>query len=38
MKKTLVFVIFIFLALALTANVEEPKKIYKLQKAYVFLN
>ena len=38
MKKTLVFVIFIFLVLALTANVQEPKKIYKLQKAYVFLD
>jgi len=37
MKKTLVFVIFTFLVLALTANAEEAKKIYKLQKAYVFL-
>jgi outer membrane protein OmpA-like peptidoglycan-associated protein len=35
MKKTLFFVIFIFLALALTMNAEEAKKIYKLQKTYV---
>jgi outer membrane protein OmpA-like peptidoglycan-associated protein len=38
MKKILFFVIFIFLTLALTAEVKEPKKIYKLQKAYVFLD
>jgi outer membrane protein OmpA-like peptidoglycan-associated protein len=38
MKKVLFFVIFTFLVLALTAKVEEPKKIYKLQKAYVFLD
>lgn len=38
MKKILFFVIFIFLALALMADVKESKKIYKLQKAYVFLD
>jgi outer membrane protein OmpA-like peptidoglycan-associated protein len=38
MKKILLSVIFIFLALALTVNATEPKKIYKLQKAYVFLD
>jgi outer membrane protein OmpA-like peptidoglycan-associated protein len=38
MKKILFFVIFIFLVLALAAEVKEPKKIYKLQKAYVFLD
>ena len=38
MKKILFFVIFIFLTLALTASVKEPKKIYNLQKAYVFLD
>ncbi|MEI6614181.1 MAG: OmpA family protein [Chrysiogenales bacterium] len=38
MKKILFFGIFIFLTLALTAEVKEPKKIYKLQKAYVFLD
>jgi len=37
-KKILFFVIFIFLALALMADVKESKKIYKLQKAYVFLD
>ena len=35
MKKTLFIVLFIFLALALTANAQEPKKIYKLQKTYL---
>ena len=38
MKKILFLVIFIFLALALTADVKESKKIYKLQKAYVYLD
>lgn len=38
MKKILFFVIFIFLALALMADVKESKKIYKLQKAYVYLD
>jgi len=38
MKKTLFFVIFIFLTLALTVNAQEPKKIYKLQKSYVFFD
>lgn len=37
-KKILFIVIFIFLAFALTADVKESKKIYKLQKAYVFLD
>jgi outer membrane protein OmpA-like peptidoglycan-associated protein len=37
MKKVLFFVIFSFLTVALTADVKEPKRIYKLQKAYVFL-
>ena len=37
-KKILFIVIFIFLALALMADVKESKKIYKLQKAYVFLD
>ena len=37
MKKALFFVIFTFLALALTVNAQESKKIYNLQKAYVFL-
>jgi outer membrane protein OmpA-like peptidoglycan-associated protein len=36
--KKIFFIIFIFLTLALTANGEEPKKIYKLQKSYVFLD
>lgn len=38
MKKILFLVIFIFLALALMADVKEYKKIYKLQKAYVYLD
>ena len=38
MKKTLFFVIFIFFTLALTAQVKESKKIYKLQKAYIYLD
>jgi len=38
MKKTLFLVIFIFFALALTAQVKESKKIYKLQKAYIYLD
>jgi outer membrane protein OmpA-like peptidoglycan-associated protein len=38
MKKVLFFVIFTFLAMAVTVNAEIPKKIYNLQKAYVFLN
>ncbi|MBN2399194.1 MAG: OmpA family protein [Candidatus Aminicenantes bacterium] len=38
MKKALFFVIFIFFALALTMAVNEPKKIYKLKKAYVYLD
>lgn len=38
MKKVLFFVIFTFLLLTLTAKVEEAKKIYKLQKAYVYLD
>ncbi len=38
MKKALFFVIFIFFALALTMAVNEPKKIYKLNKAYVYLD
>jgi outer membrane protein OmpA-like peptidoglycan-associated protein len=37
MKKVLFFVIFTFLALALMTNAQESKKIYNLQKAYVFL-
>jgi outer membrane protein OmpA-like peptidoglycan-associated protein len=37
MKKMLFVVIFIFLTLALTVNAEESKKIYKLQKSYIFL-
>jgi hypothetical protein len=38
MKKMLFVVIFIFLTLALTVNAVEPKKIYKLQKSYIFLD
>jgi outer membrane protein OmpA-like peptidoglycan-associated protein len=38
MKKILFFVIFNLVALALMAEVKEPKKIYKLQKAYIFLD
>jgi outer membrane protein OmpA-like peptidoglycan-associated protein len=38
MKKMLFFVIFVYFALALTAVVKEPKKIYRLQKAYVYLD
>jgi outer membrane protein OmpA-like peptidoglycan-associated protein len=38
MKKMLFVVIFIFLTLALTVNAEESKKIYKLQKSYIFLD
>jgi outer membrane protein OmpA-like peptidoglycan-associated protein len=37
MKKTLIFVIFIFLAMVLTVGAEEAKKIYKLQKTYLSL-
>jgi len=38
MKKTLFFVIFIFFTLTLAMAVKEPKKIYKLKKAYVYLD
>jgi outer membrane protein OmpA-like peptidoglycan-associated protein len=38
MKRTLFFVIFIYCALALTTAVKEPKKIYNLKKAYVYLD
>ena len=38
MKKTLVLVIFIFLAAALLLNAQEDTKILNLQKAYVFLD
>jgi outer membrane protein OmpA-like peptidoglycan-associated protein len=38
MKKTLFSVIFIFFALVMTAQVKESKKIYKLQKAYIYLD
>lgn len=37
MKKMRIFVIFIFVAVALAAQAKEPKKIYKLQKAYMYL-
>jgi outer membrane protein OmpA-like peptidoglycan-associated protein len=38
MKKIFFVVILIFLVSSLTAEVKEPKKIFKLQKAYVYLN
>ncbi len=38
MKKMLFPVIFIFFALLLAAEVKEPKKIFKLQKAYIYLD
>jgi outer membrane protein OmpA-like peptidoglycan-associated protein len=38
MKKVIFFVIFAFLTLSLTANQKEAKKIYKLKKAYVYLD
>ena len=38
MKKMLFMVIFICFALALTMAQQEPKKIYKLQKAYIYLD
>ncbi|HSQ34523.1 MAG TPA: hypothetical protein VLQ89_00895, partial [Candidatus Binatia bacterium] len=37
MKKKLILVIFIFFASLLTAEVNEPKKIFKLQRAYIYL-
>jgi outer membrane protein OmpA-like peptidoglycan-associated protein len=37
MKKVLFFAVFIFLALAMTTHAEETKKIYNLQKAYVYM-
>jgi outer membrane protein OmpA-like peptidoglycan-associated protein len=37
MKKMRIFVMFIFIAAALAAQANEPKKIYKLQKAYMYL-
>ncbi|MBN2347002.1 MAG: OmpA family protein [Candidatus Aminicenantes bacterium] len=36
MKKALILVFFIFLATALSSGAEEVKKIYDLQKAYVY--
>jgi len=37
MKKLLILVIFVILAAALISGVEENKKIFNIQKAYVFL-
>jgi len=37
MKKMLFLVVFIFIALALMAQVDAPKKVYKIQKAYAYL-
>jgi len=38
MKKMFFMVIFICFALVLTVAAQEPKKIYKLQKAYIYLD
>lgn len=37
MKKMFFLVVFIFITLALAAQAKEPKRIYKLQKAYAYL-